>query len=135
MQDLGGMEGWQRYVDDIASTGLVSRACIVKTEGRKRATSKAWLWDEREIDKLILVIENGDVNVPALVQDSEFHIYANDGNTAQGKTIGSTVDPKVMCIGKTSEFFIVGMADGNKDNGQCVKEIQWITDHIKNEGY
>ena len=129
------MEGWQRYVDDIAAQGLVSRACIFNTDNRKRATSQAWMWDEKEIDKLITILENGDVNVPALAQDNEFHIHANDGNTAQGKTIGSSVESRVLCAGKTSEFFIVGIAEAEKDNGQCVKEIQWITDHIKNEGY
>lgn len=129
------MEGWQRYVTDIASTGLVQRASIVKVEGKRRALSSAWEWDDREIDKLLMIMENCDYNVPALVQSSEFHIHSNDGTVAAGKTIGSSAQPHVLCMGRTSEFLIIGIADGSTDSGQCLKEVQWITDHIKTEGY
>ena len=132
---MGGMEGWQRYVNDISGSGLVERASITKIDGRKTALSLTWQWDEREIDKLLIIMDNSDYNVPALVQRNEFHIHANDGTVAAGKTIGSSVEPCVIAVGKTAEFLIIGIADASKDSGQCLKEVQWITDHIKNEGY
>ena len=135
MQDLGGMEGWQRYVNDISSNGLVERASIVKVEGKKTALSLTWQWDEREVDKMLIIMDNSDYNVPALVQQNEFHIHSNDGTVAAGKTIGSSDEPRVIAVGRTGEFLIMGIADANKDSGQCLKEVQWITDHIKNEGY
>ena len=129
------MEGWQRYVTDISQGGLVERAIIVKLAGRHRAESDRWEWSDSEIDKLLALMEHGDKNVPILVQGDEYHVHDNDATLAQAKTIGSSEEPRVMCVGKTNDFMIVGIADSSKDTGQCLKEIQWITDHIKNEGY
>ena len=76
-----------------------------------------------------------DLHVPCLVQNGEYHIMSNDGCIASASTIGQQQQPRVMTIGKTKGFLIVGVADGERDQGQCQKEIMWITDHIRNEGY
>ena len=129
------MDGWLKYIHDIQDGGLVERACIIKLTGKKRACSDNWDYESSETDKILIIMENQDSHVPALVQHGEYHIHQNDGTNAIGKTIGSEQEPKLLVIGKTKTFLVVGIADAENDNGQCAKEIQWITDHIKTEGY
>lgn len=137
IQDHGGMDGWMRYLGDIQNNRIITAGLIVKMEGniRKQANTKNWTVDEQEIEKLEYIMRDRDMNIPCRVQNSEYHIMSNDGQVASASTIGSRQEPKVMTIGKTKGFLIVGVADGNLDQGQCQKEIMWITDHIQNEGY
>ena len=129
------MDSWNQYVNEIQANGLVERACVLKLSGKKRACSSSWDYDGGEVDKLLIIMENKDTHVPAVVQRGEYHIHENNGTIATGKTIGAEQDAKVIAIGKTKNFMIIGIADSTSDNGLCLKEIEWMTDHINSEGY
>jgi len=81
-----------------------------------------------------VLLEDRSVDVPAVVQGGEYHIQYNDGTAAGGKSIGSGPGA-IVAITRTKNYVLVATANAATDDGECRKELDWIGDHIRNEGY
>ena len=82
-----------------------------------------------------VLLEDKAVDVPAIVQGGEYHIRYNDGTAAGGQTIGSDTTASIVAITRTKNYVLVATANASADDGECRKELDWIGDHIRNEGY
>ena len=88
-----------------------------------------------EITRLEIILEDQETDIPASVQGGEYHIKLNDGTSAVGFTIGSDQIPMILSFCKTKHYMVVCIAESKVDDGRCEKEVLWISDHIRNEGY
>ena len=76
-----------------------------------------------------------DKDIPARVQGGEYHIQFNGGFLATGKTISSSEAPKQLAIGCSKVFLVVSIGDGSQRDDRVSKEVEWVCDHLANEGY
>ena len=127
--------GWNSCLAELVVSGAILSGAIVKVDGEGHAASDNWDVDVDETRRLVALLTAGDADVPAHVQDGEYHIRSNDGATASGRTIGSAQAPKVIELRRTKDYVIVALADAETDEGTCRKEVEWIGDHISGEGY
>lgn len=129
------MDGWNKYLQELVQSGTVERAVIIRPDGTSQAKTDSWLVDLHEIDKIQVLLEDKSVDVPAVVQGGEYHIRYNDGTAAGGQTIGSGSSASIMAITRTKNYVLIATASAADDEGECRKELDWIGDHIRNEGY
>ena len=75
------------------------------------------------------------MDVPVAVQDGEYHVRYNDGTSAGGRSFDSGYSATVLAFTRTKNYVLAAIAEAESDNGECRKELDWIGDHIRNEGY
>lgn len=131
-----GMKGWQKLLDELKTNEVINKGLICKLNSEERASTSTWEFSWDEVSRLEILLGGQETNVPAIVQHGEYVITVNDGSFAFGRTIGSRQIPRIVAWGKTKNYLVVGVVENFLDNHvQLKKEIQWLVDHIRSEGY
>jgi hypothetical protein len=136
IHDENSMRGWQKLLDELKTNDVINKGIICKLNSEDRAATANWEFTWDEISRLELVLDGKESNVPALIQHGEYVITENDGTLASGRTIGSKQIPRVVVIGKSKNYLVAGVVENcDESQKQLKKEIQWLVDHIRGEGY
>lgn len=130
------MKGWQKLISELKTNDILTKGIICQLNSEERASTSNWEFTWDEISRLEIILDGMEINIPALVQHGEYVITENDGVLATGKTIGSRQIPRCTVFGRSKNYVVVAVTEdfGNNEKQQK-KEIQWLVDHIKGEGY
>ena len=129
------MDGWKSYLVDLEKSGSVERALIAKLDSKDFAVTSQWKFDWNEVYSLDLLMEDPTADSICTIQDVQYSIFRqSEGMVAEGQSISSQ-PTKLISVGRTKKYVIVGVSSADVDDGKCTKEVQWITDHIATEGY
>lgn len=78
-------------------------------------------------------MDENQVDIAAHAQCCEFHITHNESGSAGGRSFDGLL---YLHICRTSDYLLAAVCVSMNDNDrQCRKELEWIADHLKKEGY
>ena len=124
-----GDNGWNSYFADLTRSDVMKYGCIFRKDGDLHASCGLHL-DIDEVKKALVILEDKHIGVLYDLQGKAFDIITNDGSVATGTLSDNT---ETVIFGRTRLYIVVGVSVG--DSAQCQKEIEWVVDHITNEGY
>lgn len=128
------MDGWTSYLNDLQRSGLIRSGTIVDIDGGANACTSDWSsFTSNEADKCKEVLFSRRKKVPLFLGAiGEYIITENDGDLAFGN---DSTNAKLTIAFATTRKYVVTLLGNEKDTKLLKKELQWITDHIKGEGY
>jgi len=131
-----GMEGWQAYLSDLATSDIITGGVICDVDSDKHAVTKGYQYSAREVHALHDALISNEASCVVTVQSMQFYVDDNDGVLAHGQTTSDAPLPSVVYFGRTRKFLVVLLAtDDGAHSINVKKELAWIIDHISGEGY
>ncbi len=130
------MEGWKSYLKELYSTQVISNGVIADVDGGKNALTPDYVFNRHEVGRVhdILIQSNTDVSV--VIQKDEFEIFENNGETAIGRSAAGSARTDIAMLGRTRKYLVILIADDDGSGYTILrKEMEWVMDHIKSEGY
>ena len=129
-----GMEGWTSYLYDLQRSGLIRSGVIVDVDGGANAFTSDWNeFSAVEAEKCKEMLFSRKRKVPLFLGNlGEYYISENDGESCLG--VASSNSENTIVFSATRKYVVVLLGD-SMSTKQLKKELQWITDHIKGEGY
>ena len=127
------MSEWLDYMTKLMEEGEVQRACVAVIDCKRWiASDRSILLSLKEVELLYRRLTEKS-KTPLKFKDKMYNIEQNDGFIMQcASTVGSSKE--YMYVGKTRQFIIVATTQSLKAKETCHIEVDWMRNHIREQG-
>jgi len=131
-----GMEGWKSYLTDLQTNMLITSGFVADIDGGKLSNTKNYDVDQDEINRIDDMMRVAKAGTKMAIQGKEYLIEENDSEIALGANIQNDVKHSLL-LSRTRKYLVllVGQTPDGAAATRLFKELTWITNHIKGEGY
>lgn len=120
------------FITIVMESGDIHRACITCFDCNTWiASERSILLNLKEVELLYRYLTQKEINMPLKFKNKTYAIETNDGFTLQ---CVSNVSNEYLYVGKTRQYIILFTTQTLKGKDTCVVELDWIRNHIKDEG-